>query len=249
MPANVEKELVKHLIEAHAMERQALQLLEKGSQIAGDEEVARIYRAHRLQTEEHRRYVEERLEAHGESPSMIKDVAMQVGAIGIGALAQASPETPVLLPRVAFAFENLEIATYEVIKRLAKRAGDHETVAVAERILEQERAAAELVAGTFERALELSLGESPRAPLPGVTPIAPPSERDANGHQGPQEFKHVPPDEPINQPARVETPTSQRDREGEEFPEPGYPVDDTQPYGGGVPKPTHPEPVEHPPGR
>ena len=116
-------------------------------------------------------------------------------------------------------------ATYELIGRLASRAGDRETAEVAGRILEQEKAAAELVAGTFERALELSLGQRPRAPLPGVTPIGKPSERDADGHQGPQDFKDVPPDEPVNQPARVETPTSQREREGETFPEPGYPVD------------------------
>jgi len=207
------------------MEKQALQLLEKGGDIAGDEEIARIYRAHRLQTQEHERYVSERLDAHGESPSKLKDAAMQVGAIGIGALVQASPETPILLPRVAYAFESLEIATYELIVRLANKAGDRSRIPVPGRILEQEKAAAELVAGTFERALELSLGQRPRAPLPGVTPIGKPSERDADGHQGPQDFKDVPPDEPVNQPARVETPTSQREREGETFPEPGYPVD------------------------
>src|SRR5436190_22301467 len=111
MPADIQHELVKHLTEAHAMERQAMQLLEKGAQIAGDEEISRIYRAHLLQTQEHERYLSERLRARGESPSTIKDIAMQVGAIGIGALAQAAPETPILLPRVAYAFESLEIAT------------------------------------------------------------------------------------------------------------------------------------------
>lgn len=246
MPADAQRELVKHLTEAHAMESQALQLLEKGAQIAGDEEISRIYRAHRLQTEEHRRYVAERLEAHGESPSRIKDAVMQAGALGIGALAQASPETPILLARVAYAFENLEIATYQLIKMLAGHAGDEDTVAVAERILEQEEAAAELVAGTFERALELGLGEPVRAPLPGVTPLGRPSQREANGHQGPQEFKDVSSDEPLGEPPRVETPTSPG--ASEENPAPGYPTGETEPYGGEVPSPEHPERIEHPAG-
>jgi ferritin-like metal-binding protein YciE len=188
MSAEAKQALVKYLTEAHAMEKQALQLLEKGAQLAGDEELGRIYRAHRLQTEEHAR-VAERLEALGESPSALKDAALQARALGIGALTQASPDTPILLPRLAFALENLEIATYELIARLARRAGDEETAGTAERILEQEKAAAELVAGTFDRALELGLGEPARAPLPGVTPIGSPSERDNSGHQGPQDFK------------------------------------------------------------
>jgi hypothetical protein len=65
-----------------------------------------------------------------------------------------------------------------MLRTLAERAGDRETTAVAERILEQEEAAAELVAGTFDRALEHTVGEEPVSPLPGVTPIGtPPSER------------------------------------------------------------------------
>ena len=64
---------------------------------------------------------------------------MQASAIGLGALTQVAPDAPVRLAMTAFAFEHLEIATYRMLARLAQRAGDAETVAVAERILEQER--------------------------------------------------------------------------------------------------------------
>lgn len=244
--ADLKQELVSKLSQAHAIEQQALQLLKKGGEIAGDEEISRIYRAHHLQTEEHARYVAERLQAHGESPSKIKDTLAQVGALGIGALAQGSPETPSLLPRVAYAFENFEIATYEMLKLLAQRAGDTETVAVADRILEEERAAAELVAGTFERALELDLGEPARTPIPGVTPLGRPSERDDSGHQGPQDFKDKGADDTIAQPPAVEDESPRGP--AEENPDPGYPTDDVQPYGGEVPRPEHPQPLRHPGG-
>src|SRR5881275_1634026 len=107
MADNVEHELVRYLGEAHAMEKQALLLLRRGAEIIGDEEIARIFRAHELQTHEHVRYVAERLEAHGQSPSKVKDLTMQAGALFIGAAAQAAPDTPIRLASTAFALGNL----------------------------------------------------------------------------------------------------------------------------------------------
>jgi ferritin-like metal-binding protein YciE len=228
MSENAQEQLVKYLTEAHAMEQQALALLDKGADIVGDEEIARIFRGHRLQTQEHERYVAERLQANGETPSKVKDLAMQAGALGIGMAAFASEDTPIRLATTAFAFENLEIAVYRVIERLAQRAGDTATGEVVERILEEEEAAAELVAGIFERALELSLGEAPRSPLPPVTPLGKPSERELVGeHQGPQSFKDVPADEPVRQPPHVDAPT---DSDQLATPGSGHPAGETRPY-------------------
>jgi ferritin-like metal-binding protein YciE len=228
MSANAQQQLVKYLTEAHAMEQQALALLDRGADIVGDEEIARIFRGHRLQTQEHERYIAERLQAHGETPSRVKDVAMQLGAVGIGMVAQASEDTPIRLATTAFAFENLEIASYRVIERLAQRAGDTATAEVAERILEEEEAAAELVAGVFDRALERSLGEAPLSPLPPVTPLGKPSERElVADHQGPQSFKGVSADEPGRQPPHVDSPT---DSDQLATPGSGHPAGVTRPY-------------------
>jgi ferritin-like metal-binding protein YciE len=231
MSDNVKQQLIKQLTEAHAMEKQAVQLLDKGASLIGDEEVARILRAHRLQTEEHAKYVAERLEAYGESPSKLKDVAMQAGALGIGVAAGALPDTPMRLATVAYAFENLEIATYTVLRRLAERAEDTETVAVIDRILEQEKAAAELVQGSFDRIIDVTLGDPATSPLPGVTPIGKPSEREAQAyeHGGPQDFKDKPADASLGQPPHVSSPT---EADHLKSPEPGHPVDETTPYGG-----------------
>jgi ferritin-like metal-binding protein YciE len=237
----VDRQLAKALKDAHAIEKQATRLLEAGKRLIGDSEIAGIFSAHLIQTSEHERYVAERLDARGASPSKVKDAAAELGALGLGGLLAAVPDTPVRLISVAFAFENLEVAHYRLLRRLAERAGDRQTLEVAERILEQEEAAAELVAGTFDRVLERALGEEPSAAVPAVTPIGKPSERDVDpteGHPGPQQAHESDPDKPIEQPPHVQTPA-----EGEhlESPAPGHPAGETQPIGEGIPDPEHPE--------
>jgi ferritin-like metal-binding protein YciE len=242
MSEDPKQKLVEHLIDAHAMEEQAIQLLDAGASIIGDEEVARIFRAHRLQTEEHERYIADRLEAHGQSPSKVKDVAMQGAAFGLGVAAKAAPDTPAHLAALAFAFENLEIATYGILRRLAQRAGDPETVTVIDRILEEEEAAAELVKGALDRIVDLTLGEPATSPLPGVTPLGKPSTRQPQPYErgGPQDFKDKAADASLGQPAHVSSPT---DGAHLDSPEPGYPTDRTDAYGGETPEPENPQPV------
>jgi ferritin-like metal-binding protein YciE len=156
-PDDLEQQLVKYLADAHAIENQAMKLLERGPKIVKDEEIGRIFAEHLAETHEQRRLVEERLEAHGGSPSAFKDAAMRLGALNWGAFFQAQPDTPGKLTAFAFAFEHLEIAGYELLKRVAQRAGDSTTVEVADRIAAQERAAAGKLAGAFDHAVEVSL--------------------------------------------------------------------------------------------
>jgi hypothetical protein len=133
----------------------------------------------------------------------------------------------------AFAFEHLEIAVYRMLARLAQRAGDAETAAVAARILEQEEAAAELVAATFDRALERTLGEPAESPLPGVTPIGKPSDRAPEDvptpHRSPQSFTGVPADQPAKPPPGV--PAEDSDRRLAP-PGPGHGAGEVKRYGG-----------------
>ena len=157
---DVGKDLVKHLRDAHSLEAQALQLLETGPQIAEFEALAELFREHLDQTREHQRLVEERLAAHASGPSRFQSTAMRVGALNIGAFFKAQPDTPPKLAGFAYAFEALETAAYELLERVARRAGDEQTAAVAERIRAEERTAAERVAATWDTAAELALSET-----------------------------------------------------------------------------------------
>jgi ferritin-like metal-binding protein YciE len=156
-PDDLTKQLVKYLADAHAIEAQSAQLLERGPKLAGDPELARIYGEHLTETRAHQRTVQARLEAHGEGPSRIKDAAMRLGGLNWGMFFQAHPDTPGKLAAFAYAFEHLEIGSYEELRRVAERAGDAETTTAAERILAEERAAAAKLAEAFDLAVEASL--------------------------------------------------------------------------------------------
>jgi ferritin-like metal-binding protein YciE len=156
-PDDLREQLRKYLADAHAIEEQAIALLERGPKLAGSGHLAQIYAEHLDETRDHAELVHERLHALGGDPSSVKDAALRLGALNWSAFFQAHPDTPGKLAGFAFAFEHLEIAGYEELKRVAARAGDGETVQVVERVLEQEREAATRIAGAFDEAAAASL--------------------------------------------------------------------------------------------
>jgi ferritin-like metal-binding protein YciE len=85
---------------------------------------------------------------------------MRMGGLNLSGFFAAQPDTPAKLAGFAYAFEHLEVAAYELLRRVADRAGDAETVAEADRILAEERRAAERIAGTWDAAMEASLTRS-----------------------------------------------------------------------------------------
>ena len=136
-----------------------MQLLEKGPQLSGDPDLARIYAQHLEETHEHERLVEQRLDARGGDTTGLKDAAMRAGALNWGMFFQLHPDTSGKLAAFAYAFEHLEIAGYEELKRVARKVGDKETIHMAEIILGSERAAAQKLYGAFDRAVDASLHE------------------------------------------------------------------------------------------
>jgi ferritin-like metal-binding protein YciE len=158
-PNDLQTQLIKYLTDAHSIERQALVQMKMAPKIAGDPEIAAAFERHETETEEHQRLVDERLSALDASPSKVKDVAGAVTGIGFGLFAKLQPDTPGKLIIHAFSYEHMELAAYDMLARVADRAGDAETAQVARRIEEQEGAMAERVAGLFDRAVEVSLRE------------------------------------------------------------------------------------------
>ena len=145
---------------ARRIRDEAIQLLSKGADIVKEPELARAFSDHLEETRRQQELVAGRLRALDGSPSRIKDAAMRLGALNWGGFFAAHPDTPGKLAAFAYAFEHLEIAGYEELRRVAQRAADPETVEVADRILLEERAAAERIASLFDRAVEASLEEA-----------------------------------------------------------------------------------------
>ena len=154
---DLREQLVKYLADAHAIEAQAIRLLEKAPDIAGAPTLEELYADHLAETHDHQELVAERLSALGGSPSRLKDAAMRAGALNWGMFFQAQPDTPHKLAAFAYAFEHLEIASYEQLKRVARRAEDEPTVEMADGILASEHEAASRLSGAFSAAVEASL--------------------------------------------------------------------------------------------
>jgi ferritin-like metal-binding protein YciE len=156
-PDDLREQLRKYLADAHAIEEQAIALLERGPKLAGSERLAQIYAEHLDETRDHAELVQERLTALGGDTSSLKDAALRLGALNWGAFFQGHPDTPGKLAAFAHAFEYLEIGGYEQLRLVAARAGDGETVQAVERILAQEREAAQRIAGAFDEASAAAL--------------------------------------------------------------------------------------------
>jgi ferritin-like metal-binding protein YciE len=156
----LKSQLVKHIDEALAMEQNVLRMLDSLIGTTEDQEIKEAFRDHKLETEQQIDKLERRLDAHGASPSTVRE------AVGI---AQALMKSVVDLTRTekagrnardAYATEHVEIAAYELLERIASRAGDEETAAVARENRAQEEAMASRISSKWDRFAELSLQEA-----------------------------------------------------------------------------------------
>lgn len=154
---DIQEQLDKYLADAHSIEEQALIQMRLAPRLAGSGPLARAFREHLTETERHERLVRERMEARGAGPSRFKDLVMKAGGAGFALFAKSQPDTPGKLVAHAYSYEHLELASYELLLRVAERAGDRQTAEIARTIRDEERAMAESLAGSFEIAVTASL--------------------------------------------------------------------------------------------
>jgi ferritin-like metal-binding protein YciE len=145
-PEDLDAQLNSYLSDVHALEGQSQKLLEKGSEMDLPESLRSGLAHHLQETEGHLEKIERRLDDRGAASSGLKDAALRLGALNWGTFFAAQPDTPAKLAGFAYAVENLEVAAYELLIRVARRAGDQETATLAESILGEEKAAAKAVA-------------------------------------------------------------------------------------------------------
>jgi ferritin-like metal-binding protein YciE len=156
-PEDIREQLIKHLTDVHSIEEQALTQMRRAPDIAGDPALAEAFQKHLPETERHETLVRERLEALDASPSKLKDLAGKAGGVGMAVFAQVNPDTPGKLANHAYSYEHMEAAAYELLMRIARRAGDHETAALAEEICAEEREMASRIEANFDQAVAASL--------------------------------------------------------------------------------------------
>ena len=153
-------QLVKHIGEAHAMEQNVLRMLDSMIATTEDPGIVESLRLHKVETEEHRDRMARRLEAHGQSPSVVKDVGGIMGALMKGVVDIARGEKAGRNARDGYATEHMEIASYQLLERVARRAGDEETAEAAAQNRADEERMAKLFEDQWDRFAELTLQEA-----------------------------------------------------------------------------------------
>jgi ferritin-like metal-binding protein YciE len=153
-------QLVKHIDEAIAMEQNVLRMLDSMVQTTNDDEIKEELRLHKLETERQIDRLNKRLEAHGASQSMVREAGGIAQALMKSVVDAVRPEKAGRNARDGYATEHLEIASYQLLERIAQRAGDEETAQVARQNRQEEEAMARKFDERWDRFAELSLEEA-----------------------------------------------------------------------------------------
>jgi ferritin-like metal-binding protein YciE len=156
----LQQKLVDYVEDAHAMEQNVSKMLSSMISTTDDPEIAEVLRHHKEETEEHARKLRERLDAMGAGISTAKEVGAVGSALlkGVGDVART--DKPGKNARDGFMTEHMEIAAYELLERLAKKAGDTETAEVARKNRADEEAMAKKIDSNWDKFLDLTLAEA-----------------------------------------------------------------------------------------
>jgi ferritin-like metal-binding protein YciE len=155
----MKEQLVKHIDDAYAMEQNVLRMLDGMIKTTDDPEIKDELRHHKLETERHAERMQQRLEAHSATPSMVKEAGGIAGALLKSVLDLTRGEKAGRNARDGYATEHLEIASYQLLERIAQQAGDEETAEAARENRKDEEAMAKKLDAHWDKFAELSLKE------------------------------------------------------------------------------------------
>lgn len=156
----IKDKLVEYVQDGVAMEKNVMRMLDSMINTTSDPEWVERLKHHREETERHAANLEGRLESlGGEVGSKLKEAPAILGALGKGMMDQARGDKPGRNARDGFVTEHLEIAAYELLERVATRAGDEETARVARENRADEESMAEFIASKWDKVIDLTLQE------------------------------------------------------------------------------------------
>src|SRR3954454_14760437 len=156
---DLKDQLTKHIDEALGMEQNVLRMLDSMIETTDDEEIRSQLREHKLETEQHAERLERRLEALGASPSTVREAGGVMGALMKSVVDLVRGEKAGRNARDGYATEHMEIAAYQLLERIAERAGDAETAEAARLNRADEERMAQEIDANWDKFAELSLKE------------------------------------------------------------------------------------------
>lgn len=153
------EKLIDYIEDAHAMERSVLRMLDSMISTTDDPEIVEVLQNHKAETEQHERRLRERLEALGRDTSARKEAESIAGALAKGVADRLRGDKAGKNARDGYVTEHMEIASYELLERLANRASDPWTAEVARTNRADEEEMARKIAANWDKFVELTLYE------------------------------------------------------------------------------------------
>lgn len=151
--------LIGYVQDALAMERNSLMMLQSMLSHTQDPELREVFEHHVAETKRHEERIRSRLDELGAGTSTTKQGGALLGSMFKGILDQVRTEKPSKDARDGYLTEQLEIASYELLQRLADRAGDAGTAEVARLNLRDEKSMAERISKSWDKVIDLTLEE------------------------------------------------------------------------------------------
>jgi ferritin-like metal-binding protein YciE len=120
----LQEKLADYVEDAHAMEQNDLKMLDSIISTTDDSQLKEMIEHHKGETEEHERRLRERLDAMGRGTSTRKQTQAVEATLlkGVGDVARGDKAGK--NARDGYTAEHMEIAAYQLLERLAEKAGD-----------------------------------------------------------------------------------------------------------------------------
>ena len=156
----LQQKLIDYVEDAHAMEQNVSRMLDSMITTTDDPQITEMLKHHQEETECHEQRLRKRLDALGAGPSTRKQAQSIATALMKGAADQVRGDQAGKNARDGFTTEHMEIAAYQLLERLAERAGDPETAEVARQNRADDEAMAQKIDANWDRFLDLTLAEN-----------------------------------------------------------------------------------------
>ncbi|HVS70324.1 MAG TPA: DUF892 family protein [Phycisphaerae bacterium] len=161
MAANdLQEKLLDYIQDAHALEHNVLNMLDSMIANTKDPQMLNLLQQHRAETARHEQRLGERLDELGKGRSTLGEATATISSWLKAMGDSLRADKPGKNQRDGYVTEHVEIAAYQLLERLAMRAGDARTAEIARLNRRDEEEMARRLNDLWDRAIDLTLQQA-----------------------------------------------------------------------------------------